>query len=133
MFLKNCVIKGEVQSFFLYELALNATSRSRAPLGRNFRTFGEGLFSAVLQPFRGKQKNNAVLETIALGIIALDSDNEAWYGNAEYDDARETFGIDENAHELEFVCIIEKSTIYKMAQKMRAEKLHALKLRHNMN
>ena len=74
-----------------------------------------------------------MLETIALGIIALDSDNEAWYGNAEYDDARETFGIDENAHELEFVCIIEKSTIYKMAQKMRAEKLHALKLRHNMN
>ena len=74
-----------------------------------------------------------MLETIALGIIALDSDNEAWYGNAEYDDTRETFGIDENAHELEFVCIIEKSTIYKMAQKMRAEKLHALKLRHNMN
>ena len=90
--------------FLLYELALNAASRSRAPLGRNFRTFGKGLFPAVLQPFRGKQKNNAVLETIALGIIALDSDNEAWYGNAEYDDARETFGIDENAHELDFLC-----------------------------
>ena len=37
-------------------------------------------------------KNNVVLETIALGMIALDSDNEAGYGNADYDDARETFG-----------------------------------------
>ena len=33
-----------------------------------------------------------MLETIALGMIALDSDNEAGYGNADYDDARETFG-----------------------------------------
>ena len=37
-------------------------------------------------------KNNVVLETIALGIIALDSDNDAGYYNADYDDARETFG-----------------------------------------
>ena len=36
-------------------------------------------------------KNNVVLETIALGMIALDSDNEAGYGNADYDDAHETF------------------------------------------
>ena len=36
-------------------------------------------------------KNNVVLETIALGMIALDSDNEAGYGNADYDDANETF------------------------------------------
>ena len=33
-----------------------------------------------------------MLETIALGIIALDSDNDAGYYNADYDDARETFG-----------------------------------------
>ena len=37
-------------------------------------------------------KNNVLLETIALGMIALDSDNEAGYGNADYDDARENFG-----------------------------------------
>ena len=37
-------------------------------------------------------KNNVVLETIALGMIALDSDNEAGYDNADYDDARENFG-----------------------------------------
>ena len=71
---------------------MSATSESRATLGRNFRTFGEGLFQAVLQPSRGKRKNNVVLETIALGMIALDSDNEAGYGNADYDDARENFG-----------------------------------------
>ena len=41
--------------------------------------------------------------------------------------------IDQNAHILEFVSVIEKSTIYAMTQKMRAEKLHALKLRHDMN
>ena len=33
-----------------------------------------------------------MLETIALGIIALGSDNEAGYGNADYDEARENFG-----------------------------------------
>ena len=37
-------------------------------------------------------KNNAVLEMIALGIIALDSYNEAEYDNYDYDDARATFG-----------------------------------------
>ena len=70
---------------------MSATSESRATLGRNFRTFGEGLFQAVLQPSRGKRKNNVVLETIALGMIALDSDNEAGYGNVDYDDTQETF------------------------------------------
>ena len=37
-------------------------------------------------------KNNVLLETIALGMIVLDSDNEAGYGNADYDDAQENFG-----------------------------------------
>ena len=71
---------------------MNATSESRAPLGRIFWTFGGGLFPAVLQPSRGKWKNIVMLETIALGMIALDSDNEAGYGNADYDETRETFG-----------------------------------------
>ena len=85
-------MKGEVQSFFLYELALSATFESRATLRRNFRTFDEGFFQAVLQPSRGKRKNNFVLETIALGMISLDSDNEAEYGKADCDDARKNFG-----------------------------------------
>ena len=37
-------------------------------------------------------KNNVLLETIALAMIVLDSDNEAGYGNADYDDAQENFG-----------------------------------------
>ena len=56
-----------------------------------FWTFGGGLFPAVLQPSRGKWKNIVVLKTTALGMIALDSDNEAGYGNFDCDDAHETF------------------------------------------
>ena len=43
-------------------------------------------------PLEESGKNIVVLETIALGMIALDSDNEAGYGNADYDDTRENFG-----------------------------------------
>ena len=36
-------------------------------------------------------KNNVVLQTIALRMIALDSETEAGYDNADYDYARENF------------------------------------------
>ena len=49
--------------------------------------------------------------------------NEAEYGKADCDDAQKILGIDLNAHELEFVCVIEKSTIYAMRQKKCARKI----------
>ena len=74
--------------FFLYELAL----KSSAPLGRIFRLLAVGSSQRSFNPLEESGKNIVVLETMALGMIALDSDNEAGYGNADYDDAQETFG-----------------------------------------
>ena len=62
-------------------------SESRAPLRRIFFDFCGELFPAVLQPSREKWKKYRR----ALGMIALDSDNEAGYGNVDYDDTQETF------------------------------------------
>ena len=70
---------------------MNATSKSRAPLGRIFGLFAIGSSQRSFNPLEESGKNIVVLETTALGMIALDSDNEAGYGNADYDDARETF------------------------------------------
>ena len=56
-----------------------------------FWTFGGGLFPRSFNPLEESGKNIVVLETMALGMIALDSDNEAGYGNADYDKAREPF------------------------------------------
>ena len=53
--------------------------------------------------------------------------NEAEYGKADCDDAQKILGIDLNAHELEFVCVIEKSTIYAMARKNARGKIACLK------
>ena len=48
-------------------------------------------FQRSFNPLEESGKNIVVLETIALGMTALDSDNEAGYGNADYDDAQENF------------------------------------------
>ena len=77
-------------------------------------------------------KNNVVLETIALGMIALDSDNEAGYGNVDYDDARENFEDRLKCSQIRICTLLRKTKSIQRHEKMRAEKLHALKLCHNM-
>ena len=56
-----------------------------------FGLLAVGSFQQSFNPLEESGKNIVMLETIALGMIALDSDNEAGYGNADYDDAHENF------------------------------------------
>ena len=56
-----------------------------------FGLLAVGSSQRSFNPLEESGKNIVVLETIALGMIALDSDNEAGYGNADYDDAHKTF------------------------------------------
>ena len=73
---------------------MNATSESRAPLGRIFLDFCRWALSSgpsTLSTLEKSGKNIVVLETTALGMIALGSDNEAGCGNVDYDDTQETF------------------------------------------
>ena len=78
-------------------------------------------------------KNNVVLETIALGMIALDSDNEAGYGNVDYNNARENFEDRLKCSRIRICMLLRKTKSIQRHEKMCAEKLHALKLRHDMN
>ena len=56
-----------------------------------FGLLAVGSFQQSFNPLEESGKNIVMLETIALGMIALDSDNEAGYGNVDYDDTQETF------------------------------------------
>ena len=77
-------------------------------------------------------KNNVLLETIALGMIALDSNNEAGYGQLTID-ARENFEDRLKCSQIRICTLLRKTKSIQRHKKMCAKKLHALKLRHDMN
>ena len=56
-----------------------------------FELFARGSSQRSFNRSEESGKNNVLLEMIALGMIALDSDNEAGCGNVDYDDTQETF------------------------------------------
>ena len=72
-------------------------------------------------------KNNVVLETIALGMIALDSDNEAGYGNVDYNNARENFEDRLKCSRIRICTSLREKRIYTTTRKKCAEKLLPLK------
>ena len=57
-----------------------------------FGLFARGSSKRSSNRLEESGRSNLVLETIALGMTALGNDNEAGYGNADYDDAGENFG-----------------------------------------
>ena len=73
------------------------------------------------------------LEIIGFGMIAMDGNNGVGYDKAEYDNFQENFEDRLKCSQIRICTLLRKTKSIQRHEKMCAEKLHALKLCHDMN